>query len=67
MGKRLSLMTGDTVVRKGDGKEFKVTWLGHWSDVEAADGEKQSIKFYGPGWVGVNGGHFDIKDDDDAQ
>lgn len=36
------------VVRKSDKKEFKVTFLSHWSDVESLDGlEKDSIKWYG--------------------
>ena len=59
---------GSKLVRKEDGKEFTVTFLSHWSTLEASDGEKVSVKIYG--WanngdkysdelrVGTNGGTY---------
>jgi hypothetical protein len=38
--------------RKTDGKTFKVTMLAHWSDIQAEDGEKDSVKYL---WGGING------------
>lgn len=36
-----------TVVRKQDGKIFRVACLSHWSDIVADDGETDSVKWYG--------------------
>ena len=65
------MRVGSTLVRKEDGKEFKVVLLGHWSDLIAADGEKVSVKLYGsadngPDYtndlrIGTNGGTFLLK------
>lgn len=47
-------------VRKGDGKRFNLVLLGHWSDIQAEDGEQDSVKWFGPdsfGYVSANKGH----------
>lgn len=41
------MRTGSILVRDEDGKEFRVTNLGHWSDIEAEDGETDYVKCYG--------------------
>ncbi len=36
-------------VRKGDGKVFdRILFYGHWTDIQAEDGEGDSVKWYGP-------------------
>lgn len=35
------------LVRKTDGKVFRVTFLAHWSEIESADGETDYVKCYG--------------------
>lgn len=56
------MRSDSTLVRDSDGKEFRVTWLGHWSDIQAADGEKDSVKWYGPGYVGHKGNTYKVKE-----
>ena len=47
-------MTSKTILRRQqDGKLFKVAMLGHWSDIQSDDGETDSVKWYGPGYVSV--------------
>ncbi len=41
----------DTLVRSHDGKEFKIKFHSHWSDIVAEDGEEDCVKWYGPGYV----------------
>lgn len=48
---------GAFLVREGDKKVFQVTMLAHWSDIRAKDGETDSVKWYGPGYVSANKGH----------
>lgn len=52
------------IVRESDKKRFKVTFLSHWSDIEAVDGsgETDSVKWYGGDkrgelYVSANKGH----------
>ena len=41
-------MTSQSIlVRRTDGKQFRVKWLAHWSDIVADDGEEDSVKWYG--------------------
>lgn len=51
------MRTGSLLVRESDKKEFKVTFLSHWSDIVALDGETDSVKWYGPGYVSASKGH----------
>lgn len=46
--------------RYADGKMFKVTFMGHWSTIRASDGEEDSVKWYGDGYVS-NKGHSYVK------
>lgn len=51
--------------REEDGKLFRVTFLSHWSDIKANDGEVDSVKCYGPAlYVSANKGfgYVDITD-----
>lgn len=34
-----------TLRREDDGKLFRVTFLSHWSDIQAEDGEKDAVKW----------------------
>lgn len=51
------------IIRRSDKKEFKVTFLSHWSDIESVDGsEKDCVKWYGNGpegelYVSARAGH----------
>jgi len=36
-----------TYIRRSDGLKFRVTFLSHWSDIQAENGEQDSVKFYG--------------------
>lgn len=39
-------MTSDSIlIRKTDGKKFKVTFLSHWSDIQSEDGETDYVKW----------------------
>jgi hypothetical protein len=37
--------SNDTLIRKSDAKEFRVTFHSHWSTIVAQDGEEDSVKF----------------------
>jgi len=53
--------------RDSDEKLFRVTFLSHWSDIKAGDGEVDAVKCYGPAlYVSANKGHgyVDITDRD---
>ena len=41
------MYTGSILKRTTDGKLFTVTYLAHWSDIQAEDGETVSVKWYG--------------------
>lgn len=41
------MYTGSKLVRLKDQKAFTVTFLSHWSDVTAEDGEVDQIKWLG--------------------
>lgn len=43
--------------RESDGKQFTVTSDGHWKCIEADDGERDTIKWSGGGYVSANRGH----------
>lgn len=43
----MGMRSDSTLVRRTDGKRFRVTLLSHWSDIEAEDGERDRVK-----WVG---------------
>jgi hypothetical protein len=43
----MSLRAGSKIVRVSDQKVFEVTLPAHWSDIKAADGEADSVKWYG--------------------
>lgn len=53
------------LIRDGDGKEFKVIGLGHWSYIVSLDGtEEFHVKCYGPDmYVGVKGPTFKLRKD----
>ncbi len=56
-------MTSTSVLKRiPDGKLFKVTDLGHWSDIESEDGEKYRVKWLGGDglYVGVRGPTFEV-------
>jgi hypothetical protein len=47
-----------TLIRRTDGKKFKVVDLAHWSTIAAEDGEQDSVKWYGgDGYVSASEGH----------
>lgn len=51
------MLSRSILIREEDGKEFRVTFLSHWSDIEADDGETDSVKMYGPDqYVSANKG-----------
>lgn len=41
------MTTRDMLVRRVDGKQFKPTFVSHWSDIQSVDGETDSVKWYG--------------------
>jgi hypothetical protein len=45
-----------TLIRRSDGKKFKVVDLAHWSTIAAEDGEQDRVKWYGDGYVSANKG-----------
>lgn len=49
------------LIRNIDKKEFTVADLSHWSIIKAADGETDTVKWYGGGdvelFVGASSGH----------
>jgi hypothetical protein len=50
-------MKSDSVlVRRRDGKEFRVVDLAHWSTIRSADGEEDCVKWYGDGYVSASKG-----------
>lgn len=50
-------MTKETrLVRRVDRKVFRVTNLAHWSDIQAEDGETDTVKWYGAGYVSESKG-----------
>ena len=54
-------MTSQSILtRESDGKQFKVAFLSHWSDIVAVDGsgETDSVKWYG----GDSTGEFYVSD-----
>jgi hypothetical protein len=52
-----TLSVGSELIRD-DGKIFVCTYLGHWSDVQAADGEVDYVKWLGnEQWVAATSGH----------
>ena len=51
------MMNDDILVREGDQKLFRVDTLSHWSYIVAFDGETDSVKWYGPGYVSASKGH----------
>lgn len=55
-----------TYTRRSDGKVFRLTLLSHWSDIQAEDGETDSVKWYGNDhegemYISANKGHHYIK------
>ena len=46
-----------TLIRRTDGKTFKVVDLAHWSTIAAEDGERDLVKWYGgDGYVSADKG-----------
>jgi hypothetical protein len=50
------MISGTTLVRRRDGKEFRVVDLAHWSTIRAEDGETDTVKWYGDGYVSADKG-----------
>ena len=51
-----------TLVRRTDGKLFKVVDLAHWSAIASEDGEQDTVKWYGDGYVSaVKGFSYFVK------
>jgi len=49
---------GDTLVRDGDRKRFKVDTVAHWSTIVSDDGEIDHVKWYGADkYVSATKGH----------
>jgi hypothetical protein len=50
-------MTSTTIlIRRRDRKEFRVEYLAHWSTIRAEDGETDTVKWYGDGYVSADKG-----------
>lgn len=56
------MTTGSILHRRGDSKVFRVVFLAHWSDIQAEDGETDSVKFYGNGYVSADKGHTYVEE-----
>jgi hypothetical protein len=56
-------MKSDSVlVRRRDGKTFRVVDLAHWSTIRSADGEEDHVKWYGDGYVSAaKGFSYEVK------
>lgn len=53
------MYSSDILVRKSDGKRFEVKFHSHWSDIVAADGEEDRVKWAGDeDYVSFNLGHM---------
>jgi len=55
------MRSNSVLVRESDGKEFRVSFLSHWSLISSDDGESDSVKWYGPGYVGFKGNTYVLK------
>lgn len=51
------MTSASTLRRRVDGKLFTVVVLAHWSDIRAEDGETDTVKWYGSGYVSENKGY----------
>lgn len=47
--------------RIGDGKVFSVTYLAHWSDIKAEDGDTDTVKWMGADlYIGYKGNTYTL-------
>lgn len=51
------MLSTSILVRTTDGKRFSVAVHAHWSTIRAEDGEEDTVKWYGPGYVSASKGY----------
>lgn len=56
-----------TLRRRSDGKLFTVRDHAHWSKIVADDGEEDSVKFYGDGYVSANKGFSYVEEEEEDE